>query len=296
MAELIRHDGRLNPARVYLASLAAGGRTGVYYQLQALARILIGSSNIDDVPWHELDRATVIAIIEKMRRKGMAPNTINHSLSILKRVSEEAMSMGMMDMEAYTRISLVKRPKGSRQPPGHALTKQEVRRVVDRCLEEGSGKSLRDAAIISVGAGCGLRCDELSNLRTTSLEGDKLRFIGKGNKEALQPVSPQVRGVVSELVDLLPPTDSPLFPRWRRYDCAGREPLTESGIYYVLRGRLGRGTTPHDLRRTYATWLDQDGHPLSVIQRLMRHSSPETTMRYIRNSAQVDQVGESLEF
>lgn len=298
MADLIQHDGRqINPARVYLATLQPGGRTGVYYQLRAVAKILTGQADIDQVPWHRVDRQTVIAIVEKLRSDGKAPATVNHTLSILKRVSEEAMGLGMMDLETYTRVSQVRRPKGSRLPAGKALARQVVRAAIDRCLQEDTGKGLRDATLLAVGTGCGLRCDELTNLRVTDVSADlrSLRFIGKGNKEAVQPVPPATAELLEEHLDQVR-SEGPLFPRWRRHDCAAATALTEAGVYFIVRHRLGGGTTPHDLRRSFATWLDEDGQPLSVIQRLMRHSNPETTMRYIRNNAKIEEAGAALSF
>jgi len=45
---------------------------------------------------------------------------------------------------------------------------------------------------------------------------------------------------------------------------------------------LSRRVTPHDLRRTYATWLLEAGVNLRTVQVLLGHASPETTTRYTR--------------
>lgn len=73
------------------------------------------------------------------------------------------------------------------------------------------------------------------------------------------------------------------------------EKLTESGIREVLL-RWFDNLSPHDLRRGYATWLDQEGQPLTVIQRMMRHANPATTATYIRNEDAAEAASEGLQF
>lgn len=279
-------------ARLYLARLSPGGRKGAYYALRVAARLMTDDPDIDAFQWGSLDRRKTVALIARMQEMKYSPNTISHTLSVLKQVAKEAVELQEMPPEVGNSIASVRRSRGSRVPPGRALSKQEVRLVVDRALGEQTLKGARDACIVSIGAGCGLRCDELRNLTTDDVS-DTLRVIGKGNKEANQPIPASIRDTLEDYLSELPA--GPLFPRWGKNDTPIASPLTNSGIYYVLRMRLN-GATPHDLRRTYATWLEQDGYSLSVIQRLMRHANPETTMRYIRNHAAALEAGKSLTF
>ncbi|MEV6445587.1 site-specific integrase [Amycolatopsis sp. NPDC051716] len=62
-----------------------------------------------------------------------------------------------------------------------------------------------------------------------------------------------------------------------------------------LAGIEGR-VRPHDMRHTYASWLIQEGVPLTEIARVMGHSDTEVTRRYAHLSdAGFDTVREALE-
>lgn len=295
MSELAVSQGRLNPARVYLAQLSPRGRRSAACQLRNVAEILTGTRDLDAMDWSTLSRPAVIAIAEYLRRQGKAPTTINHCLSIVKRVAEEAWGMGYISSDAYQQIAKVRSVSGSRLPAGRAPSREEVRQAVDKALRSTKLIHLRDAAVIATLAGAGLRCFELVGLQADDYREGRLKLTGKGGKQALQPVSPSSSEVLEEYLEALGRVSGPMFVRWRRYDSPGLTPLSESGVSNILR-RWMTGVSPHDLRRSYATWLAEDGHHLSVIQRLMRHSNPSTTMRYIRNEDEQLAASNSLRF
>lgn len=296
MSDLITsHPGQPSPARVYLATLAPSGRKAVAWQLRQVAMTITGREDIDAVPWEHLNRQGVIAILETMRRRGFATSTINHCLSILKRVAEEAWSMGMIDAEAYHRIAKVRRQSGSQLPAGRSPSRQEVRQAIEAARRGRHLRDLRDAALIATMAGAGLRCFELTGLHTADYREGRLLLTGKGGKQALQPISPSGVEVLEEYLTALPHRTDPLFVHWRRYDSPGEGGLTEGGVRVVL-NRWFTNLSPHDLRRGYATWLAEDGHELPVIQRLMRHANPATTVTYIRNEEGLLSASEALRF
>ncbi len=71
----------------------------------------------------------------------------------------------------------------------------------------------------------------------------------------------------------------------------GRLPFSYAGVWRVLRkASVAAGIvhiSSHSFRHTYRSWLDAEGTPLGVQQRLMRHTDIRTTMRYGR-SAEAD--------
>jgi site-specific recombinase XerD len=93
----------------------------------------------------------------------------------------------LMDVESFQHIRAVRNLRGSRLPRGRALPPEEVRALFAACEADDSSIGIRDAAMLAVILGCGLRrseavvldlCDVVTNERA-------LRVLGKGNKERL---------------------------------------------------------------------------------------------------------------
>ena len=141
----------------------------------------------------------------------------------------------------------------------------------------------RDAAVLSLLYGCGLRISEALSL--TGAEHplpETLRITGKGGKTRLVPVLPAVREAVDAAVRGQPwpaVRGEPLF-RGVRGGPLGARRVQE--LMELLRGRLGlpASATPHALRHSFATHLLGAGADLRSIQELLGHASLSTTQRY----------------
>lgn len=141
----------------------------------------------------------------------------------------------------------------------------------------------RDAAVVTLLYGCGLRISEALGLtgRDRPLP-DVLRIIGKGGKERLVPVLPAAREAVETYVTLCPypvTEETPLF-----YGARGKAlgPRTVQKAMESARMQLGlpATATPHAMRHSFATHLLNAGGDLRAIQELLGHASLSTTQAY----------------
>ncbi|WP_276946763.1 tyrosine-type recombinase/integrase, partial [Haematobacter massiliensis] len=157
--------------------------------------------------------------------------------------------------------------------------------VIDRVevQHEEPWLGARDAAVVTLLYGCGLRISEALSLRRRDAPlGETLRVIGKGNKERLVPVLPAARQAVADYVALLPfavPAEEPLFRGARG------GPLNPGLIARAMervRNQMGlpATATPHALRHSFATHLLNAGGDLRAIQELLGHASLSTTQVY----------------
>ena len=148
----------------------------------------------------------------------------------------------------------------------------------------------RDAAVLGLLYGCGLRISEALGLKRKDIDGkrDVITVTGKGNKTRMVPLLPQVANLVAAYVAICPydlPPDGPLFVG------AKGGPLSPRIIQLAvarLRGALGLpdSATPHALRHSFATHLLARGGDLRAIQELLGHASLSTTQVYTEVDAE----------
>lgn len=184
-------------------------------------------------------------------------------------------------------LKLLATPK-VRRPAPRALTVAETDRLVDEAdtLADEPWIAARDAALVLLLYGCGLRSAEALSLRRRDapLPGNDapLRVRGKGAKEREVPVLPVVREGVARYLALCPhalAADSPLFRGAR--GGALNDRLLRRAMERARRALgLPERATPHSLRHSFATHLLGSGADLRVIQALLGHASLSTTQRY----------------
>ncbi|MEO0913177.1 MAG: tyrosine recombinase XerC, partial [Pseudomonadota bacterium] len=141
----------------------------------------------------------------------------------------------------------------------------------------------RDAAILTLLYGCGLRISEALGLTHATLPwSETLRITGKGNKTRLVPVLPQVRDAVAAYLTACPHPATPEAPIFRGFRGGPLSPSIVQKLVRDLRRLTGlpETTTPHALRHSFATHLLEAGGDLRTIQDLLGHASLSTTQAY----------------
>ena len=144
-------------------------------------------------------------------------------------------------------------------------------------------EAARDAAVLTLLYGCGLRISEaLSLKRADAPLAATIRITGKGSKTRLVPVLPAVAEAAAAYVEALPFALGPQDALFRAKRGGPLSPRHVQATVQRLRGRLGlpASATPHALRHSFATHLLGAGADLRSIQELLGHASLSTTQRY----------------
>lgn len=279
----------VSPARAYLLSLNSSRSRQTMASFLNIVAGMLGAVSLDTCSWGSLRRHHVMGITELLCGTGRATATVNTYLSALKGVAKEAWMLKLMDVESFQHIRAVRNLRGSRLPRGRALPAEEIRKLFAACEADVSYLGVRDAALLGVILGCGLRRSEAVGLSFSDVVTHEraLRVLGKGNKERLaympagtwqrlQTWIDQVRGEMA----------GPLFIRIRRFDTLTNDRLTDQAVYHILQVRQRQAQivrcAPHDLRRTFATAMLDNGEDLITVKDAMGHASVTTTQQYDR--------------
>ena len=141
----------------------------------------------------------------------------------------------------------------------------------------------RDAAVLTLLYGCGLRISEALGLTGADTPlPEVLRITGKGGRERLVPVLPVARAAVARYLDLCPWPIEPDQPVFRGVRGGALNPRLVQKAMAQARLALGlpASATPHALRHSFATHLLNAGGDLRAIQELLGHASLSTTQAY----------------
>ena len=238
--------------------------------------------------------AKVNAHVALVGEGGHAP-VARLTLAALRGVARAAFNLRLLSTDERRRIDDVRGPKLSGSTRGRRLTDGEVRRLFDACARDPSPLGRRDGAILAVMLGCGLRRFEVSALdladfRIPERGGREVTRLvvrhGKGGQHAVVIGPPDVALAVEDWLGVRECESGPLFSsspgRGRPLRAGSR--LSPSGVYGAIIRRAVKAeiaaAAPHDMRRTMITTMLERTGDLALAQRLARHKSPATTVRY----------------
>jgi len=262
-------------------------RRDVRQFLGFLAEHLGGAPSLKELA--ALAPADVRAFLAARRAKGIGSRSLMRTLAGVRGFARFLERNGKGKVGA---LAAVRAPKIGKTLP-RPLSVAAAKSMTDPDLAAGDERepwlAARDAAVLGLLYGGGLRISEALGLKRTDFGSrDTVTVTGKGRKERMVPVLPQVAKLIADYVALCPydlPADGPLFVG------AKGGPLSARVVQLSmarLRGALGLAetATPHALRHSFATHLLARGGDLRSIQELLGHASLATTQIYTEVDAE----------
>ena len=228
-----------------------------------------------------LAQSDMRAYLAHERARGIAARSLARKLSAVK-----GFIRWLAEREDFdaTAVLSARAPKFSRKLP-RPLSEEAARAMIAQVDVQAMVPwiAARDAAVITLLYGCGLRISEALGLTGSDAPlPEVLRIIGKGSKERIVPVLPAARAAVAEYLRLCPYAPTPKGPLFLGARGGALNPRLIAKAMETARGALGlpATATPHALRHSFATHLLSAGGDLRAIQELLGHASLATTQVY----------------
>lgn len=215
------------------------------------------------------------------RGRGVSARSLARALSAVK-----TFTAWLAERERFdpTAVLSTRSPKYRKKLP-RPLSEDAARTMIDTVeLQSATGWiALRDAAVLTLLYGCGLRISEALGLTGADAPlPPVLRIRGKGGKERIVPVIGAARRAVGAYLDACPYPAEPDAPLFRGARGGALNPRLIQKAMQSARMQLGlpATATPHAMRHSFATHLLNAGGDLRAIQELLGHASLSTTQAY----------------
>src|SRR5580698_6776839 len=231
-------------------------RRDVLQFLSFLARHLGGAPSLKELA--ALKPADVRAFLASRRAAAIGSRSLMRSLAGLRAFARFLEKNGKGKVGA---LAAVRAPKIGKTLP-RPLAADAAKSMADPDIAADDGREpwihARDAAVLGLLYGCGLRISEALGLKRADFgTRDVLTVLGKGRKQRMVPLITPVRKLTDDYIALCPydlPEQGPLFVG------AKGGPLSPRLVQLAmarLRGALGlpETATPHALRHSFATHL-----------------------------------------
>lgn len=178
--------------------------------------------------------------------------------------------------------------------------------TLDECIQlldsiDGANAE-RDFCIITLFLNCGLRISELVGLNLSDVREDRMRVLGKGNKERFVFLNAACRAALDDWLAVR--AQSAAADPYALFITRKRTRITKDGVHYMIKKRLkaagldSEKYSAHKLRHTAATLMLKNGVDVRTLQEILGHEHLNTTQIYthvdsdaMRQAAQLNPLG-----
>lgn len=158
-----------------------------------------------------------------------------------------------------------------------ALTKEEF-----ETLRTGA-KTLRQKALLELLYATGCRLEEIETMKKQNIDWQNLRItvVGKGNKERTVYINATCQVHLKKyFMSRMDETDAVIVTERQPIRKLGRRAIQIELNKIVEQSGLQKNVYPHLIRHTMATHLLNSGMNLNVLQEILGHDDPGTTLIY----------------
>ena len=253
--------------------------------LEDFAKFLLDTESIENL--QKADKKMVRNFIIHLNNQKLSKRSINRKISTLKSFYNFFLRISEIKTSPLEGISMLKFYAEKQIP----FSEEEMKHLL-LILEEAQVELL-DKLIIEVLYQTGMRRAELCNLplENVNFSRNEIVVIGKGNKERIVPISPDLSKVLKiYYLEHRKPTAE--AEKYFFVSSKGKK-ITEKFVYlmvtsYLSQVSLKEKKSPHILRHSFAMHVLNGGAEISKVKKIMGHASLASTQVY--TNANIEQL------
>lgn len=243
---------------------------------------------IDDEKYSDeitsIDFFLLRGFVASLYDKKLSKSSIERKISTIKSFFKFLYKKGLIDENP---ARLLKFPKKEKHLPS-VFNIDDLFNLLE-LPDKSNATGLRDAIVLELMYATGVRVSELVgiNLSDIDTQNGRIRVRGKGKKERILPIVPEVVDLINQYYKVMPQivingksieTDALIINKLgtRMTDRSIRR-IVET---YLKKAGLPLDYSPHSFRHSFATHLLENGADLRSIQELLGHESLATTQKY----------------
>lgn len=258
------------------------------------------------IAWKLFDQRTLVKYIKFQKEQHAEPRSINRRLTTcelyykfcygkkINKANQVNMSTPFYKGRGIDKkigIFHVSKPNDIKlrvkenSPLIESLLPEEIKTFID------SISRYRDLSIVYLMLLCGLRFNEILLLKIEDINFNEnlFKISGKGNKERLMPIPPVLLESIQKYLKLERPNicfSKNIFVILQGKGSGSK--MTKAGLRSLFRYRRKvtgvSKANPHRFRHTFGTRMAAENVSLPMLQIMMGHADPSTTIRYIHFS------------
>lgn len=214
-----------------------------------------------------------LRIFLTQRCKGLKPTSVNCQIFILKSFFSWLLTEDMIPKNPMLKIKTTKEGKRLR----HAMSEEEIELLRQACI------TLREKALIEFLISSGCRLSEVVGINKEDINWYEmsLNVIGKGNKERKVYFNTKAKILLQKYLKARTDNNDALYVSSKHpFARLGGRSIEKEIKKIALRAGIDKSIYPHLFRHSFATFKINSGMPLPVLQHILGHENPSTTLIY----------------
>ena len=223
--------------------------------------------------------------LASLRENELEARSINRKISSLKTYFKYLLKKGLV---ASSPMAKIISPKNTKRLPVF-VNETNMENLLERIEFPSDFVGQTDRLIIEILYQTGMRRAELLQLNLSQFDAynRSLKVLGKGNKERIIPISPELVALIKYYIELRKTIEH--TEHETLLVLKNGKPLYPKYVHATVTRYLGLATTldkksPHVLRHTFATHLLNEGADLNAVKELLGHANLTATQIYTHNT------------